>query len=473
MQFNLQDVEEIRFTVVQGANVGSRVALQPTPRSVRIGRAADNDIVINDPSVSRSHARVDVGAEGTQIQDLNSAGGVEKMGFRLGAAPEPLFSGDEFKIGGTILRYEVVLKKSAARRSAKPEKEEKKKKLVLPAPKDLLDAATRPLQRIGLRTPTSQLAVVAALGVIVALIAWPRKPGLPPQAGSKPTALTFDSIIGYAPGADQSHLDGAVFEIPTDADGAAVFFKVNAPSGIDVRVRDKVVASQKPSAEWHDFEMLVIPRAIAAQGTPQFTLDNLGYNGGPVDPESARGWGVSRMWLAKVTSGPTLPVEIDGEAQVLEKLAVDVAQDSKDLYRLVTGLRSLTIGYMKVAGQSALLLPLGTGGNADVVKPALKNFRASLEAGETGPALALLGQAVVNAETRLDREFRERMNTLQLLFKRGAMNDAALLILSLEGFIPENTDPRHREVVSKLGTLDGGGRYIYDKTKREAAYREP
>ena len=144
--------------------------------------------------------------------------------------------------------------------------------------------------------------------------------------------------------------------------------------------------------------MLVIPRAVATEGTPQFTLDNLGYNGGPVDPESARGWAVSRMWFAKVTSGPTLPVELDGEAQVLEKLATDVMQDSKDLYRLVTGLRSLTVGFMKVAGQPALLLPLGTGGNADAVVPALKGFRASLEAGETGPALALLGQAVANAE---------------------------------------------------------------------------
>jgi pSer/pThr/pTyr-binding forkhead associated (FHA) protein len=473
MQFSLEDVEEIRFTVVQGANVGSRVALQPTPRSVRIGRAVDNDIVINDASVSRSHARVDIGPEGTQILDLNSAGGVEKMGFRLGSTPELLVSGDEFKIGGTILRYEVVLKQSAARRSAKPEKEEKKKKLVLPTPKDLMGAALRPLERIGLRTRTSQLVVAIVLAATAAVLAWPRKPEVPPQAGSKPTKLTYDSIVGYAPGADQSHLDGAVFEIPTDADGAAIFFKVNAPSGLDVRVRDKVIGSQKPGAEWHDYEMLVIPRAVATEGTPQFTLDNLGYKGGPVDPESARGWAVSRMWFAKVTSGPTLPVELDGEAQVLEKLATDVMQDSKDLYRLVTGLRSLTVGFMKVAGQPALLLPLGTGGNADAVVPALKGFRASLEAGETGPALALLGQAVANAETRLDREFRERMNTLRLLFKRGAMNDAGLLILSLESFIPENTDPRHREAVGQLANLDAAGRYLYDKTKRQAAATEP
>src|SRR5438067_8987181 len=138
MNVRLEDVEEIRFTVVQGESTGSRVTFPPGPRAVRIGRAVNNDIVVNDPTVSRAHVRVDIAADGARIQDLGSAGGVEKMGFRIGAGPEPLVSGDEFKIGGTILRYELLLKKSAARRSAKAEAEAKaKKKFSLPPPKDL------------------------------------------------------------------------------------------------------------------------------------------------------------------------------------------------------------------------------------------------------------------------------------------------------------------------------------------------
>src|SRR5262249_24225864 len=153
MNVRLEDVEEIRFTVVQGESTGSRVTFSPEPRAVRIGRAVDNDIVVNDPTVSRSHARVDIGGDSARIEDLGSAGGVEKMGFRIGAGPEPLVSGDEFKIGGTILRFELLLKKSAARRAGKPDEGPKAKKVPLPAPKDLFAAATKLFERFGLRTP--------------------------------------------------------------------------------------------------------------------------------------------------------------------------------------------------------------------------------------------------------------------------------------------------------------------------------
>ena len=117
MNFTFDDVDEVRFTVVQGANPGSAIPFAPGARTIRIGRAVDNDIVTNDAAVSRSHARVEVGEGQCLIADAGSRGGVEKMGFRLGEAPEPLESGDEFKIGNTILRFEIVLKKSAAKRA--------------------------------------------------------------------------------------------------------------------------------------------------------------------------------------------------------------------------------------------------------------------------------------------------------------------------------------------------------------------
>lgn len=471
MNVRLEDVEEIRFTVVQGASTGSRVAFTPEPRAVRIGRAVENDIVINDASVSRAHARVNISADGARIQDLGSAGGVEKMGFRLGAGPEPLLSGDEFKIGGTILRYELLLKKSAARRAAKPEEEPKKKKVSLLPPSQLVGAVTKSLQRLGLRTPASQILALAAVAALLVVAFWPSKPGLAPQAGMAPTAMNYDAIVGYVPGGDQSHLDGVAFEIPTDSDGAAVFFKVNAPYGLDVRVGKQVIASHKPLADWRDLELLVIPRAVASEGPPQFVLDNLGYSesDGQVDPDTARGWAVARTWVARVSAGTTLPAQIAADAKVLENLAVEVAQDPKDMYRLVTGLRSLTLGVMKVAGRPAVLMQLGgTTGRGDLVTPALQGSRVALEAGQLGPALDRLAQALGAAESRLDREYRERFNALQLLQKRGASREAGTLLHSLEPFIPEPTDPRHREIISQRQTLDAAGQYAYDEAKKKA-----
>jgi hypothetical protein len=465
MKVTLDDVEEIRFIVVQGASEGSRVTFTPEPRAVRIGRAVENDIVLNDATVSRNHARVDISADGARIQDLGSAGGVEKMGFRLGAAAEPLLSGDEIKIGGTILRYELVLKKAAVRRAASPETEGKKK-FSLPPPKEFLGALTKVLARFGLRTPASQIVALAILAVLLVVAFWPSKPGLPPQASGQPTAMNYDAVIGYVPGGDQSHLDGAIFEVPTDSDGAAVYFKVNAPYGLDVRIGNQVVASQKPAGEWRDFELMVIPRAIASEGSPRFVLDNLGYNGGDVDPETAPGWAVARMWLTRVTAGTTLTAQLAADAKVLENLAIEVAQDPKDIHRLVTGLRGLTLGVMKLAGRPAVLISLGAAAKGDLISPPLQSARASLEAGQMAPALDRLIQALGAAETRLDREYRERSNALQLLQRRGASKEAGTLLAELQPWIPDPTDPRHREIGAFVQNLDADGQYAYEVAKK-------
>lgn len=463
----LEDVEQIRFSVVDGASAGSQVTFAPEPRSVKIGRGVDNDIVINDPAVSRAHARVDIGAEGARIQDLGSAGGVEKMGFRLGAAPEPLVSGDEFKIGGTILRYELLLKKSAVRRAAE---ETKKKRPSLPPPRELVDALRKLVARVGLDTPAKQIVTLAAVATLLVVAFWPAKPGLPPQASGAPTPISYDGVIGFVPGGDEAHLDGAIFDMPAQADGEALYFKVNAPYGLDVRVGKQVVTSLKPAAEWQEFVLLLIPRAVAPDGSPRIILDNLGYSPaeGSVDPVVAKGWAVSRMWIARVSSGTTLAAQLIGEATVLEVLSVQVVQEPKALYRLVTALRSLTLGMMKLAGRPAVLIPIPVAAKGNIVTPPLQAARAALEAGEMGPALDKLIQALAGAEGTLSREFRERINALQLMQKRGASKEAGALLFFLEGWIPETSDPRYREVKNQHEKLDVVGQIEYGETKKKA-----
>ena len=110
MKLSPEDVQEYRFTVVRGAKPGQQITFEGGVRDVKIGRAVDNDIVISDPTVSRLHARVELRPDGWFLIDAGSASGVEKMGFRI-SAREPLESGDEFKLGDTILRFEVVAKK--------------------------------------------------------------------------------------------------------------------------------------------------------------------------------------------------------------------------------------------------------------------------------------------------------------------------------------------------------------------------
>jgi pSer/pThr/pTyr-binding forkhead associated (FHA) protein len=66
-----------------------------------IGRASGCDIHLNDPFVSRRHARVISCDVGTAIQDLGSSNGVYVNG-RRSPGITPLHPGDVVQLGGTI-----------------------------------------------------------------------------------------------------------------------------------------------------------------------------------------------------------------------------------------------------------------------------------------------------------------------------------------------------------------------------------
>ncbi|MBK8020258.1 MAG: FHA domain-containing protein [Chloroflexi bacterium] len=75
---------------------------------VTLGRDITNDIVINDPEVSRHHMRLTRGASGFSLEDLGSTNGTFVNGQRLSGA-RPLRPGDMIGLGETVtLTYEMV-----------------------------------------------------------------------------------------------------------------------------------------------------------------------------------------------------------------------------------------------------------------------------------------------------------------------------------------------------------------------------
>jgi hypothetical protein len=73
-----------------------------------IGRDPDAAVAIDDPCVSRHHARIVVAAEGAVLEDLDSKNGTWRMGRRI-AAPEPLSDGDEFRVGPAVLVFRAFV----------------------------------------------------------------------------------------------------------------------------------------------------------------------------------------------------------------------------------------------------------------------------------------------------------------------------------------------------------------------------
>jgi pSer/pThr/pTyr-binding forkhead associated (FHA) protein len=74
--------------------------------SVTFGRDEGNQIVLDDESVSRVHARLDCTEDGVSVSDLGSTNGTLVNGDRVSTTP--IGPGDQLAIGGTTWRFEAA-----------------------------------------------------------------------------------------------------------------------------------------------------------------------------------------------------------------------------------------------------------------------------------------------------------------------------------------------------------------------------
>lgn len=95
-----------RLTVRRGPQPNQQYDL--TRDTITLGRDLTNDIVINDPEVSRHHARLVLSAGGYAIEDLRSTNGTFVNRRRI-TGLQPLAHGDLIGLGETVLlAYEAV-----------------------------------------------------------------------------------------------------------------------------------------------------------------------------------------------------------------------------------------------------------------------------------------------------------------------------------------------------------------------------
>ena len=108
---------------------------------VSIGRGDDMDIVIDNVSVSRRQARVEMTAAGQWVvSDLNSANGTFVNGQRL-TAPRPLTRGDEISFGKFSLFFDRLLREPVQPRTLEARAD-------LPRPSDTFQMAQKDVERL-------------------------------------------------------------------------------------------------------------------------------------------------------------------------------------------------------------------------------------------------------------------------------------------------------------------------------------
>jgi pyruvate/2-oxoglutarate dehydrogenase complex dihydrolipoamide acyltransferase (E2) component len=95
------------FGIQSGPQAGKEVPVRLPV--VRIGRAAGNDVVIPDDSVSASHALLEFERNAWRITDLESTNGTYVEGVRLAPqVPTPLGYGASVRFGGIPLHFRAV-----------------------------------------------------------------------------------------------------------------------------------------------------------------------------------------------------------------------------------------------------------------------------------------------------------------------------------------------------------------------------
>ena len=74
-------------------------------KTIRIGRSEDNDVVVDDPTVSRHHARITCQDGKYTIEDLGSTSGIRVAGKQVGMAQ--IASGETVKLGNTEVGFNL------------------------------------------------------------------------------------------------------------------------------------------------------------------------------------------------------------------------------------------------------------------------------------------------------------------------------------------------------------------------------
>ena len=91
---------ETTLVIREGAEAGKEI---PLDGALTLGRSDDADVVLDDPGVSRNHARVsDDPTAGAVVEDLGSSNGTFVNGERI-EGRHTLAEGDEIQVGGALI----------------------------------------------------------------------------------------------------------------------------------------------------------------------------------------------------------------------------------------------------------------------------------------------------------------------------------------------------------------------------------
>ncbi|MBT8352743.1 MAG: FHA domain-containing protein [Deltaproteobacteria bacterium] len=250
------------IVIVKGPSVGETYSFDQS--IVSIGRtAAENDLVLNDRSITGKHARITIERGRVYLQDLKSTNGTYYNGAALQVGEKVrLEHRDEFSLGKVVLEY-LELKDAetdSADRDVTPEgipaRKDKEKKV---ARKGVMSLLQRKSVRISLIVFIIFFAVILGLKIF-------SEPEIivgPPNLSKKPIFLPAPDVYGYTKSIP-TRPHQAIFKFTAKSERIDLLYEVG---GVDYDGEISIILNGTKIANaplaiksWSDEQVLHLPR---------------------------------------------------------------------------------------------------------------------------------------------------------------------------------------------------------------------
>lgn len=94
-------VNSARASLLVRGGLNSGMSIPLTGGPLALGRRSDNDLLVDDTTVSRRHALIMETPSGFVVRDLNSTNGTFVSEGKIGQAERPLKHGDRVRLAGS------------------------------------------------------------------------------------------------------------------------------------------------------------------------------------------------------------------------------------------------------------------------------------------------------------------------------------------------------------------------------------
>lgn len=448
---------KLRLKIIKGSGEGKLFMFTKTP--VRIGRASDNDLVLNDDGISRRQCEIVVEPTGVMLRDFQSANGTKvndviatetelKTGDSIGMGPVifevlEIDANNEIRATGTRQSYPAA--KADDRRSPR------KPPADSPTPmEEARDPGTRPAMRSSSQSPTAMLARAARmLGE--------------KRDGKRPLAMrlaTLTIVVLLACGAwyvatkyMQVDHSGEVFAIDKTTGHTSygkgnvdvttsdrVSFAFNASGGrvelsyaaasieredqVEIVVNgERVGYAPQTAGGWTTGVKIVVPRRLLRQGRNIVTFDNTDIPSHG-DKRGDDRWGIGQVAVTETA----LPKPDSAKA----KQFYDLGKAAFDTRSVAPQNLTRSVAYLEEA-------------------------RLYVAAEETPSAIAQqIDKELAKVNAELQSTFETHIFTAQQALRFGETERARDALRDILRYFPDPNDPHHQAAKEKLTELGLG-----------------